>query len=77
MNNMMVQMLLQKVKTNNPSGYQMVNQLMQSGGNPMGILQQVLGNKSNEQLNSFFGQARNMGFSDDLLRQVQNGIKQN
>ena len=75
MNNAITQMLLQRVKTNNPEGYQMVSSMMQNGGNPMAILQQILGNKSSEQLNSFFGQAKNIGFSDDLLRQVQNGIK--
>ena len=75
MNNAITQMLLQRVKTNNPEGYQMVSSMMQNGGNPMTILQQILGNKSSEQLNSFFGQAKNIGFSDDLLRQVQNGIK--
>lgn len=76
MNNIMTQMLLQRVKNTNPQGYELVNNMMQNGGNPMGLLQQMLGNKSSEQLNNFFGQAKSLGFSDDLLRQVQNGIKQ-
>ena len=75
MNNMMTQMLLQRLKSSNPQGYQMVNNMIQNGGNPMALLQQILGNKSSDQLNAFFGQAKSMGFGDDILRQVQNGIK--
>ena len=74
MNNQGLQSLLQKMKIINPQGYQTVNELMRKGGNPMGLLQQILGGKSSEQLNAFFGQAKNMGFSEDLLREVQNGI---
>lgn len=68
-------MLAQRVKSVNPQGYQMINNLMQSGGNPMGLLQQILGGKNSSQLNSFFNQAKSIGFPDELLQQVQNGIK--
>jgi len=68
-------MLAQRVKSVNPQGYQMINSLMQNGGNPMGLLQQILGGKTSNQINNFFNQAKSMGFPDELLQQVQNGIK--
>lgn len=68
-------MLAQRVKSVNPQGYQMINNLIQNGGNPMGLLQQILGGKPSSQLNNFFNQAKSMGFPDELLQQVQNGIK--
>ena len=47
---------------------------LNSGGNPMMFLKQLLGNKTPEQLNAFFTQAKNLGYPDDLLVQIQNGI---
>lgn len=76
MNNPAVQMLLQRMSKINPQGYEVVNNMMKNGENPMTALQKMLGGKSSEQLNQFFGQAKNMGFPDELLSQVQNGIKQ-
>lgn len=77
MNNPMMRMLMQRLKLSNPQGFQQVQTMMQNGGNPMGLLKQILGGKSPEQLNSFFGTMRNMGFSDDVLKQVQDGINSN
>lgn len=74
MNSQQIQMMLNRVKMINPQGYQMINNLMNSGGNPMVLLKQILGNKTPEQLNSFFSQAKSMGYSDDFLVQIQNGI---
>lgn len=40
----------------------------------MELLKQVTGNFDDKTRNAFFQQAKQMGFSDDLLNQVQNGI---
>ena len=52
----------------------MVNQAMQNKNNPMELFKQVTSNFDDKTKNEFFIQARQMGFSDDLLKQVQNGI---
>ncbi len=59
----------------NPQGFKQVQQMMQSNGNPMGIIKGILGNKSPEQLDGFFNMARQMGISDNDIQQVKEGIK--
>jgi hypothetical protein len=50
---------------------------MQNKNNPMELFKQVTSNFDDNTRNAFFQQARQMGFSDDLLNQVQNGINTN
>lgn len=49
---------------------------MQSNGDPMTLAQGLLGNKSPEQLDSFFNTAKQMGISDTDIQQVKDGINQ-
>ena len=57
--------------------YQMVNQAMQNKNNPMELFKQVTSGYDDKKRNAFFQQAKQMGFSDDLLKQVQDGINTN
>ena len=72
--NMMMNQLQMQLKAKNPQAFQMVNQAMQNKNNPMELFKQVTSNFDDKTRNEFFNQAKQMGFSDDLLNQVQNGI---
>ena len=48
---------------------------MQNQSNPIEIFKQITNGYSNDQMNNFYNQARNMGFSDDLINQLKNNTK--
>lgn len=50
--------------------FQQINQLRQSNGNPMDLLKQTTRNYTPEQMNNFINQARQMGFNEELLKEV-------
>ena len=50
--------------------YQQINYLRQSNGDPMELLKQTIGNYTPEQRNNFINQARQMGFDENLLTQI-------
>lgn len=50
----------------------MVNQMMNSGGNPQQLLQQLVGKSSPQQLQGIMQQAKQFGVPDDILSQLQN-----
>ena len=54
-----------------------VNQAIQNKNNPMELFKQVTSNFDDKTKNAFFQQAKQMGFSDDLLNQVQQSINTN
>ena len=54
----------------NPQGFQMLQQMMQTNGDPMPLIQGILGNKTPEQLDSFFNTAKQMGISDTDIQQM-------
>lgn len=58
----------------NPQMFQRIEQLRQNQSNPVEIFKQVTNGYSNDQMNNFYNQARNMGFSDDLINQLKNGV---
>lgn len=58
----------------NPQMFQRVEQLRQNQSNPIEVFKQVTNGYSNEQMNSFFNQAKNMGFDDGLINQLKNGV---
>lgn len=62
MNNMMMNMLLNKLRQQNPQGYQQIQQWMNSGQNPQQIINQMLqsGKITQEQLNKVQGMANQM-----------------
>lgn len=70
--NPIISMLMQRLQGKNPQGYQMVNQMMQSGGNPEAMLKQVLGNASPEQRQQVLNAAKSYGAPNDALSKIQN-----
>ena len=65
-------MLMKQLQAKNPQSYQIINNAMQSGGNPQAILQQMMGNASPQQRQQVLGQARSIGVPDNILGQIQN-----
>ena len=62
------------MKAKNPQAFRRIEQLMQNQSNPIEIFKQVTNGYSNDQMNNFYNQAKNMGFSDDLINQLKNGV---
>ena len=77
MQNQMMTMLMSQLKAKNPQMFQQIEQLKQSNGNPMDLLKKVTSNYDDKTRNAFFQQAKQMGFSEDFLNQVKNGINTN
>ena len=77
MQNQMIAMLMNQLKAKNPQMFQQIEQLKQNNGNPMELLKQVTNNYDDKTRDAFFQQAKQMGFSDELLNQVQSGINTN
>ena len=65
---------MNQLKAKNPQMFQRIEQLRQNQSNPIEIFKQVTNGYSNDQMNNFYNQARNMGFSDDLINQLKNGV---
>lgn len=70
--NPIMSVLMQRLQTVNPKGYQFANQLMQNNGNPEGALKQMLEKLSPEQKQNILNQARSYGAPNDVLSKIQN-----
>lgn len=55
--------------------FQVIQQASQNQSNPMGLLKQVTGNYTPEQMQNFYRMAQYMGFPNEVLSQVQNEMK--
>ena len=51
--------------------YQFVNQAMQNNINPMDLFKQVTSKYDSKQMENLINQARNLGFPEEVLKQVQ------
>ena len=47
---------------------------MQNNGNPIELFKQITSGYSNEQMDNFFNQAKNMGFDENTINQLKNGV---
>ena len=63
---------MQQVQNQNPQAFQMVNQAINSGANPMQFMKQVMGNVSPQQMQDIMTQAKQFGVPDQVLQQIQN-----
>ena len=63
---------MQQVQNQNPQAFQMVNQAINSGANPMQFMKQVMGNVSPQQMQDIMAQAKQFGVPDEVLQQIQN-----
>lgn len=70
--NPIINMLMQRLQKANPNGYNMVNQMMQSGGDPNALLKQVIGNASPEQRQQVLNTAKSYGAPESVLSKIQN-----
>ena len=70
--NPIINMLMQRLQSKNPQGYNMLNQMMQNGGNPEGVLKQMLGNMSPEQKQNILNQAKSYNCPNEILSKIQN-----
>lgn len=70
--NPIISMLMGNLQKKNPQGYQMVNQMMQSGGNPEALLKQVMNGASPEQRQQILNTAKSYGAPNDVLSKIQN-----
>ena len=64
--------LMNMLKQKNPQGYNMINQLRQSGGNPNAILNQMMGNMQPQQKQQLLQSAKQYGVPDNVLSHFQN-----
>ena len=67
-----ISMLMQRLQSSNPQGYQMVSQLMQNNGNPEGALKQMLSQMSPEQKQNILNQAKSYNCPNEILSKIQN-----
>lgn len=72
MNNPILDSLMNQAKRNNPQGFQMINNMMQSGANPESFLKQILGNAKPEQIENLLNNAKKLNCPDSVLKQIQN-----
>ena len=68
----MIQTQLRQLQAKNPQAFQKINSLMQSGGNPRGLLQQFIGSAKSEQIQQLMQSAKGMGCPDSVLAEIQN-----
>lgn len=63
---------MQQIQSQNPQAFQIVNQAMNSGSNPMQLIKQIMGNVSPQQMQDIMTQAKQFGVPDEVLQQMQN-----
>lgn len=55
-----------------------IQELIKNNGNPMSLYQQMIKDKSPEQMEQFYQFARQWGINDEIIQQLQNnGINTN
>jgi hypothetical protein len=69
---MITQMLMNRLKAQNPRGYQMISQAMQNNGDPQPMLKQMFSNASPEQRQNILTQAQQLGMPSEILARLQN-----
>ena len=72
MMNNQVQNLMNQLQQKNPQAYNLIRQAQQQGINPNDLFKQVTRNYTPEQMNNLFANARQYGFPNDFLEQMQN-----
>lgn len=72
--NMKVNNLLNRLKTQNPQMFQVIEQASQNQINPMDLLKQVVGKYTPEQMKNFYSVAQSIGCPNEILNEVQNHL---
>lgn len=63
---------MQQIQSQNPQAFQIVNQAINSGANPMQLMKQIMGNVSPQQMQDIMTQAKQFGVPNEILQQIQN-----
>lgn len=64
---------MNQLKIKSPQAFQMINQVKNSGGNPIDLFKQVTNGYSTEQMNSLFNKAKQFGVPNEAIEQLQKG----
>lgn len=72
MNNMLMQMLMNKAKQNNPQIFNLINNSMNNNINPINLFNQITKNYSQEQKNNIFQIAKQYGINDETINKFKN-----
>ena len=67
-----IQTMMNQMKVKMPKNFQVVQNLMQSNGNPQGLVKQIMGNISPEQKQNLLNQMKSYGCPNELLSKLQN-----
>lgn len=70
--NPLMSMMLQRLQSSNPQGYQFANDLMRNNGDAEAALKQVLSNTTPEQKQQILNMARSYGAPNNILSKFQN-----
>ena len=74
MKNTIATMMMNQLRMRNPQLYQILNL---NRNNPIDLLKQMASNSSNEQMEQLFNKAKQMGFPNEVLVEIQNQIGMN
>ncbi len=72
MNNMIMQMLMNKAKQNNPQVFNLINNSMNNNINPINLFNQITKGYSQEQKNNIFQIAKQYGINDETINKFKN-----
>lgn len=75
MKNQIITMLTNQLMNANPQMYQFIEQARKNNGDPIQIFNQITSNFTPEQMSGLLGRARQMGIPNEVLNNIQNGIK--
>ena len=71
MGQMAIQGMMNKLQKQNPQMYQMLQQARRNGTNAQDLFKQITKGYTPQQLEEFFSQARQYGFSEDVINQLR------
>lgn len=71
MNNQIMTLLMNQLKTRNPQGFQNLNNFIQNKGDPKVLFKQITNNFTPEQMDKLYANAKQFGITEDLIKQVQ------
>lgn len=63
---------MSQLQTKSPQGFQVIQKLMNSNGNPEPLINQLMGNATPEQKQNLLKQAKQYGVPDNVLAKIQN-----
>ena len=63
---------MSQLQSKSPQGFQVVQKLMNSNGNPEPLINQLMGNATPEQKQSILQQAKQYGVPNNILAKLQN-----